>query len=128
MANAPENIETKLKIEILLKEYGTLRTEILQRINARFAVVGLLGALFAFALSEVKGQPGMFSIYVRWLSLALGAGVLVTLWWYLGIIIQRLASHISSIEQRVNQFAGEELLTWETKYGWGRLGKLKRSR
>lgn len=128
MASAPENLETKFKIEILLKEYDTLRTEILQRINARFAVVGLLGALFAFALSEVEWQSEKFSIDVWWLILALGVGVLLALWWRLGILIQRMATHLISIEQRVNQFAGEELLTWETKYGWGRLGKLKRSR
>ena len=42
------------KINILLKEYDTLRTEILQRISNRFAFLGLFGAIGAFGLFKAS--------------------------------------------------------------------------
>lgn len=128
MTDRNNNIEAKFKIDILLKEYDTLRAEILQRINARFGIIGFLGTLFAFVLSKWEWQPKNCSFDVRWPIVALGLTVLLGTWWWFGIRMQRLAARVSSIEKRVNQLAGEELLTWETYYGWGRLWKTRENK
>ena len=120
----PYNLDAKAKIDILLKEYDTLRSEMLQRVNARFAIVGLLGALVAFVLSKFEWQPKNLPLDLRWLIAALGLAVLLGTWWRFGTIIRGLAARVSSIEGRVNQLAGEDLLTWETHYGWGRFANI----
>jgi len=120
MPEHPEIQQAKLRIDVLLKEYDTLRAEILQRINARFTIVGLLGALVAFLLSKWEWQPRNTLLDMRWAVAALGVAVVLVIWYRFGTLIKNLGARVSSVEQRVNQLAGDELLTWETRYGWGR--------
>lgn len=122
-SDQPSDLDAKAKIDILLKEYDTLRTEILQRINSRFAIVGLLGALLAFVLSKFEWQPENLLLDLRWPITVCGLALLLGTWWRFGIIIRGLAARVRSIETRVNKLAGEELLSWETHFGWGRFGK-----
>lgn len=121
MSDTLENPQIKLKIEILLKEYDTLRAEIFHRINARFAVVGLMGGLLAFLLSQDGLHSGSFPGTVRWIACAGGGLTIIVLWLRLGVLINKIGSHIKSIERRINELVGEELMTWESRYGWGRL-------
>ena len=53
----------KDKIEILLKEYETLRSEILQRTGHRFAFLGLMGALGGYSFFIGKDLSA-YQIYV----------------------------------------------------------------
>jgi hypothetical protein len=115
-----QDIDIVTKINILLKEYDTLRAEMLQRVNARFAIVGLLGALLVLLISKWEWQPAGWSLNVRWLVGVLGASILVGVFWRFGTLIRKLAAQVSQVEQRVNQLAQEDLLTWETSFGWGR--------
>jgi uncharacterized membrane protein len=118
--NQQQNIDTVTKINILLKEYDALRAEMLQRMNARFAIVGLLGALLVLLISKWEWQPAGWPLDVRWLVAVLGAFILAGVFWRFGTLIQKLATRVSQVEQRVNQLAQEDLLTWETCFGRGR--------
>jgi hypothetical protein len=118
--NHQQDIDTVTKINILLKEYDTLRAEMLQRMNARFAIVGLLGALLVLLISKWEWQPAGWPLDVRWLVGVLGASILAGVFWRFGTLIRKLAARVSQVEQRVNQLAQEDLLTWETSFGWGR--------
>jgi hypothetical protein len=97
-----------LRIDILLKEYDTLRAEIISRSNNRFATIGLIIALGAFVLT--RPEESAVSPFV--LAAPVLAILLVTLW-RLGQLIKRCSLRIAEIEARINQLMGEELLAWE---------------
>ena len=98
------------KIEILLKEYETLRTEILQRSGRRTAFVSLVGALGASAFF-VENDFAAHQIIV----LSVAAVFLLGVWWQLGNVMARCGTRVSEIEERVNAMAEDELLQWEHK-------------
>lgn len=92
-------------IDILLKEYETLRAEILNRINHRWQMLSVIGAILAF-ISTQRGT----AFWLGWaIATFLGLLLLIS-----ARYIARLAEHISGIERRINALAGVEHLTWET--------------
>ncbi|MGB6947255.1 MAG: hypothetical protein WBE37_32950 [Bryobacteraceae bacterium] len=105
------------RLEILFKEYDTLRAEIISRINNIFQIVG-----FAVSVSAV-GMPLLWSrttTYVFWISVLALAAVLYGLWLLVHVEIGRAAERLRQIEAQVNGIEGQELLQWETR--WGRAG------
>jgi hypothetical protein len=118
-------LDSKSKIDILLKEYEALRGEILNRINNRWAITGYVIAAVALmaSLSELPG--------VQVLTIASGSvGALVVLWWGSWCLTRRFGLRIAEIEHQINHLAGEVLLVWETRLGLRgtKLGKLESSR
>ena len=109
-ANQKHEIPDEVKINILIKEYETLRTEILQRINQRFAFIGLSGAAAGYAFLKAGGQT-----YVIILILVMSISILAGLWFYYGRVIHRCSSRLSEIEQQINSLVGDKLLVWETR-------------
>jgi len=103
-------LTNKDKIEILLKEYDVLRTEISQRLSARMSFLGLWGALLGLMLFRGKKSSG-FQIFI----LILGLVILMVVWLQLGRIVTRCSVRVADIEQQVNDLAGEDLLVWETR-------------
>ena len=103
-------MEEKEKINILLKEYDTLRAEILQRLSSRFAFLGLFGAVGADGFF-VAGDISIFQKFVLFLT----ALFLFAVWMQLGTVIARCAKRVAEIEEFVNQIAGEKLLRWESE-------------
>jgi hypothetical protein len=118
-------VDRKGKIEILMKEYDTLRQEILSRINNRFLMLGLIGTFLGFALFADNSllRSYIFGISSRGIVVVIGIVILVATWMWLGYLVGVLAARVSAIEQRVNELAGDELLEWETRHGWGRWGR-----
>ena len=108
--NRKQEISDNVKIEILMKEYETLRSEILHRINCRFAFLGLTGAVVAYALFKVEHYT-----IVNVLVLTAPIFILGATFFHLGRLIHQCSSRISEIEQKVNLLIGEELLVWETR-------------
>jgi len=96
------------KVEVLLKEYGTLREEILQRSNQRFQFIAIAGAMGAFAI--FRTSPLSLTQ-----TAAIIAAVVTVLWVWcrLGHLILRCSRRIAEIERRVNDLAGDDLLQWE---------------
>lgn len=101
-------------IEIFVKEYELLKSEVLERIKIAFSHLGYFGAVVAFAFPAadkiVTGQQ-KFAIYLA------AAGALILL--YISIInwcwVGRLAKHLQWLEDEVNsRSAGKEkILLWE---------------
>jgi hypothetical protein len=77
----------KRQIDILLKEYDTLRAEILQRINARFAIIGLVGALLAIVVTKWDWDSQHTTVDLRWIIASVGMMIVVGTWWRFGIHI-----------------------------------------
>jgi hypothetical protein len=127
VANGAEHIQTQMKLSALLMEYDKLRDEIVSRLNNRFAVIGYLGAMFAFIISQAQGAPWPEPLFpvagidlpkqVFWPALLIAIGIffLFIVWRRFGALIKKLSRRISEIEQEVNRLIGEEVLVWETR-------------
>jgi hypothetical protein len=102
MADYPEprSLSNPEKIDILLKEYDTIRAEAIARINSRFAFVGLIIGIIA--LSRNRDHEISYTF------------VLIVAWFYLGQLLNLLRTGLQHVEHEINRLAGEELLTWET--------------
>jgi hypothetical protein len=101
------SLSPKDKIDILLKEYDTLRSEIINRIWSRFIVTGLLFAVVPL-VSDKAGAPPLLSL------MSLGV-VLTGMWWLVSRGIQSCGRRLCELEQQINTLAGDKLLQWETK-------------
>lgn len=107
--------EKKYKIDILLKEYETLRQEILARTGHRFVLVSLAGGLMGFLITTLfttKAHPSL----VVYIFALVGAIVLGVIWRRFQLLIEQLSEGIVRIEHRINDLADDaELLKWEKK-------------
>ena len=99
------------KIDILLKEYETLREEIIQRINNRFSFLTYAGAVGAYALFAVQTTT-TFQTAVLFVT----TGFLLLLWHRFGVLVARCSDRIAEIETEVNRLSGAELLQWENRH------------
>jgi hypothetical protein len=104
------NFSDKLKIDILMKEYETLRTDMLQRVNQRFVCIGLIGAVATYAFFKVEKYT-----VSRVLIIAVAISILGAVWFHFGRLMHQLSLRIAGIEQRINCLVGDELLLWETR-------------
>jgi len=102
--------EDKTRVEVLLKEYETLRNEIMGRINNRFAVIGFIVALIAFI-----GSQSEIPLHVRCVIGGLAFVVILVVYFRLGQLIKRCAVRIGDIEEKINSIMGEKLLVWESR-------------
>lgn len=111
------------RIDILLEEYKTLRTEILQRHSAIMQFISIvgtgLGAAIAFAFVH-KALPAAAATLVT-LLFAIGSGLL-----WLDNDLRLLSARIQEIEDKVNRLADDRLLVWETTRGMNKLGYRER--
>jgi hypothetical protein len=105
-------IDDHLAIEVLLKEYETLRAEILQRIQARFQLIALAGALCGFLTAEADLPNAS-----KWAALVAGLMWLGCVWFWFDRILCELARHMYKIEEAMNQRIRAELMTWEHRKG-----------
>jgi len=105
-----QEFSDKLKIDILIKEYEILRTELLQRINQRFVCIGLTGAVVAYGFFKVERYniAGVLILIIAFF-------ILGVIWFHFGRRIHQLSLRIAEIEQRINCLVGDELLVWETR-------------
>lgn len=108
-----EHEQTIEIIGLRMKEYESLRSEVVQRIGARQQLAGYAGAATAIAATLGSGL-GLWRILVVGL-------VLLVAYLYLRDSndgIQRLGTHLRLIENDVNDLArsayGREILTWES--------------
>jgi hypothetical protein len=97
------------KVQVLVKAYGALRTEILQRMKIAFSHLGYFGAIVAFVALYDKPEATYW-----WL--ASGVGLLIMLWiswinwrWFLNC-----AAHLRYIETQLDELS-PGLLIWESR-------------
>lgn len=99
------------KIQILLKEYDSLRVEILQRSSQRFTFLTLFGALGAYSFF-VAESLNCYQVLVSIMSALFLFGV----WFLLGKIIVRCSRRIAEIEKEINTLSDQVLLRWEHEH------------
>jgi len=100
--------DTRLAVEILLKEYETLREEVISRINSRFTILGIAVAVLTWLLASPLSDH-------RLMVSGVGLLVLFDIWYYFAFLIRRCSVHIMRLEQEINALVGRKLLTWETE-------------
>lgn len=107
-------------IEIMLKEYETLRQESLTAMGNRMSILSFglaaIGAILAAGIATYT--PGSYSpLSSLFLILLVPAITNFTLFMWLGEYqrMQRAGSFLARLEHRINEKAKEPLLTWETE-------------
>lgn len=106
-------MEEKDKIAILLHEYDTLRTEMIHRTNSAVVVLGVIGVLVGWLLTQLVSQQGYHSGGF-WVGLAVLIFVAIYFALWIPRDIGRAARHVLSLEGRINAMADETLLTWQS--------------
>ncbi|MGA1864924.1 MAG: hypothetical protein ACMUHX_07670 [bacterium] len=102
-------VDNKTMIDILLKEYDTLRSEILTRSTQRISFLGLFGATIGYFLFKYNDL-----MFIQEIGLIFGLVFLGLIWVQLGNIINRCSARITAIEKEINEISGRNLLKWET--------------
>lgn len=107
------------KVEILLKEYETLRAEILTAMNSRSSIlsfgIAAVGAVFSasIAVSAVTSSTLLSAFMLMGAVPAMNCFVLY-IWLGEYQRMQRAGKFIADIETRINTKVGEDILSWET--------------
>jgi hypothetical protein len=107
-------------IEILIKEYETLRQEILATIDSRNSILSFglatIGAIFTGSvISDNIGSSPPFTSLILMLAVPSISGFVLFLWLGEYQRMQRAGKFLVNLEQKINELASKELLTWETK-------------
>jgi hypothetical protein len=100
-------------LDVMLKEHALLRDEIKERLKTAFSHVAYAGAIAAFAIPAADKVSGWVPKGVPLTAAALG---FVGLLW-VALLNMRWVQHggayLASIEKRVNEHFGEQVLGWE---------------
>jgi lysylphosphatidylglycerol synthetase-like protein (DUF2156 family) len=105
-------------ITVMLHEYDTLRTETLYRYSAQFQTTTVFAAVVV-GLVTLAVTRGFSRPIVALLIFALVVYFGMQIWIFHDVC--RVHRQLDTIEERVNNLAGEKLLTWETEHGLGGL-------
>jgi ABC-type transport system involved in Fe-S cluster assembly fused permease/ATPase subunit len=111
-----DSIKEFQKIQILLAEYSTLRTEVLSRYNAQFQSSAVLVTVF-IGLTVLTSTNGLKPVLIALMIVTALIFIAVLIW--IDVDIAKAARRLRAIEADVNQRAGERLLVWETDTGLG---------
>jgi hypothetical protein len=113
-----------LKIEILLREYDTLREEVMRRYDAQFQTIGMMAVVLVGLLAALAaGISG--AIIAALVAGAFVVFIFLLLW--ADHDITKAAERLRELEGEINRRAGERLLRWETNAAgtiFRRLGKV----
>ncbi len=104
------SIGPKEKLTVLLKEYDSLRAEVLARTNHIYQLFAIAGGAATWLLS--RSIDGRF-----WLLMCGLATVVLAGWWTSVRDIKKCATRIGELETKVNELVGEDLLQWEKYFG-----------
>ena len=113
----------EFRVTVLLKEYDTLRAEILARIRSRFELLTVAVAGLAILLGR-KHTPALLM-----LGLCGGlCGVVLALHTYFGSSIAKINTRLAAIERDVNRRLDDKLLAWESSMSKNWLNKFHEPR
>jgi hypothetical protein len=140
-------------IDVLFKEYDTLRAELVARANNAFRFVGIVVTIAAVALAWLGTQQpsqsngGTINVVVTsdrstikitsapvttatrplWAAVGVVLVLLSALFWFRRVVRNDtllLCRRLQEIERQVNDRFGLDLLRWETKWGGAALRRL----
>ncbi|MFA6054721.1 MAG: hypothetical protein WC769_05025 [Thermodesulfovibrionales bacterium] len=112
-----EDPEAFPKIQILLQEYSTLRSEILSRTNNMYQLIVGAPTVLIFILQNKSHF---------WILFAILVAVSCLFSWLISRDISKAARRLRRLENDINFRAKDHLLEWETRWGgnvtgyWGR--------
>jgi hypothetical protein len=100
-------------VEILMKEYDSLRSEVIERVKTAFSHLAYLGAVVAFAFQPVPNSA--VSPKLLFSFALVGSAILLYIsiinWYWVG----RIANHLQLLEVKINKAHGKPVLSWEGK-------------
>jgi hypothetical protein len=99
------------KIQILLAEYGSLRTEVIHRTNNLYQLVAAGAVLFSVAVSRQRIDA------VFWITVGLSITVVAAFAFLINRDLDKAARRLRDLELDINTRAGETLMIWETRWG-----------
>ena len=99
--------------EILMIEYESLRSEVIERVKTAFSHLAFFGAVVAFAFQSSSGSS-VSPALLFWLAL-FGALFLLYISFINWCWVSRIANHLQVLEARINCANGKKLLSWEGK-------------
>ena len=104
----------KDQVQLLLVEYNTLRSEILQRSGWQIQIwiVAVAQAVVILGIAFIYDH-----IYAGVILLLMATIPFVFASFYNDQDIRIIAAHLRTLEARINAVAGNELFTWERKVG-----------
>jgi hypothetical protein len=112
MSERPGSPSAIQQIQILLHEYDTLRNEIIGRTRDGFTLFSVSAALFLGGLSLLYGaagvRPAVATAVIGSIAFIIGRRVTVS-------GIETISAWLIELEARINELAGERLLSWETE-------------
>jgi len=114
-STAKANLSHYEKIQILLEEYRSLRSEVAARLTYGFQI----GTLGVGAIAWVLGRSDLTfdrtAVSIGFIFTS-GLGIL----WIVSIRdVWRLSKRLQALEHEINSRAGEHLLVWEQLHGGG---------
>ncbi len=96
--------------ETLIKEYESLRTEVVGRLGIAFTQLGYFGAVVAFAFPATKSTGfDLWAIALALLGLVLLLLVSIVNWMW----VSRIADHLRVLEGKIMDDGGVLPLKWE---------------
>ena len=110
------NFAQQAKVQILLSEYATLRTEIIQRIGHQMQLLAISGVMFLWLAGRGKTDVAF------WCSLVALVAVVLIFGYFLHRDISHAAERVAQLENDINLRAGETLLVWENQWGGHKTG------
>jgi hypothetical protein len=108
---AETGIGEREKIQILLSEYSSLRSEINSGISSSYQVVSIGTFLMAWLLQQQEIGP---RFWIGVCIIVVGASYCGRL---LAYDVVNAATRVQELESEINRRAGEKLLLWENERG-----------
>ncbi|MBK8177223.1 MAG: hypothetical protein IPK66_18785 [Rhodospirillales bacterium] len=105
-----ESFKQKERIEIILREYESLRLEILERTGHMYQLLVACAAVFLWVLTNSFSLSTLLVI----LSVIMLGGAFS---WLIDRDIRKAAERLRQIEHDINRRVGEDLLVWESRWG-----------
>jgi hypothetical protein len=105
-----EETGQKERIQILLAEYASLRSEINARISSSYTVTGIGTALAVFVIQQPIGTTFWIGLFMIIVGVAYCSRML-------GYDAANAGRRVREIELDINKRVGEKLLVWESERG-----------
>jgi len=118
-------IEPMEQISILLKEYDSLRSEVIARTAGLFTMATVVVGIFAAIVSWKPLPEHLLSFFVITFALA---GLMAVGLYLNADMVSDLAQRIREIEAHINALAGTSLLRYENEFGGGARGYVLRKK
>jgi len=122
--DAHPQMSTNDKVLTLLAEYSSLRSEILQRNSTfnQYCVISVPASVAAVSFAYTAFPPAGIILFV-----VIGA-LLYTVFRIIEFDTLAAAARVRALENKLNEMAGERLVTWETECGLNTVGYRHRFR